>query len=198
LGNCESWKHLFATKPYIPKIPELLKLIDNSSTLFTELSKRTAHTAFIHGRKEIMNNFKLRLPKVVYPHRRKLKFVPLVDNIVDGIEIYICSGDAGNVVQSCMKKYVESGLFDIWERFAAILKFRWTFIKTNEYVNVISFDARFVAIISTFSAAYACHFVILCAEIFHSKKSLSIGFCYHRILFFFIQVSFFFSSSRNS
>jgi len=59
-----------------------------------------------------------------------------------------------------MKKYVESGLFDMWERFAAILKFRWTFIKTNdtnEYVNVISLDAKFVAIISTFSAAYACH-----------------------------------------
>lgn len=120
-----------------------------------------------------MKIFKRKLPKVVHPHRRELKFIALPDNIVDAIEIFVCKGNVGNMVQSYIKKYVESGLLDMWERFAGILKFRWTSMKTSKYVNVISLDAKFVAILLTFSAAYACYFVVLGSEIFHCKKKKS-------------------------
>ena len=136
LANCKNWTQVFAAKPYIPRISELFKPSVNSRSLLTELSRCTANTAFIHDRTEMMKTFKPKLPKVVHSHRRELKFVHLPDDILNSIEVFVCEADLGNVVQPYIKKYVESGLHERWERFARILKFRWTSVKSSKYINI--------------------------------------------------------------
>lgn len=172
LENCKNWTQVFATKPYIPRIPVLLKPHVNSSTLLTQLSRCTANTAFIHNRVEMMKIFEPKLPEVIHPYRRKLKFIPLADDIVDSIEIFACEADVGNVVQPYIRKYVESGLHEMRERFAGILKFRWISMKRSEYVNLVSLDEKLLAIFFSFSVAYACHFIALCAEIFSGWQNI--------------------------
>jgi len=188
LKNCETWKTIFAAKPYIPRIPELLKSSVNSNMLLKELSRCAANSAFIHDRKEMMKIFKPKLPKVVYSYRREFKFVPLANNIVDGIEIFACKGNFGNAVHPYIKKYLESGLSDMWERFAGILKFRWTSMKKSENVNIVTLDGKFVAVILTFSAAYAFYIIVFGAEIFQCKKNVNNSYWFQQFLLFCSQM----------
>ena len=186
--DCEKY---FLGKSYLKRLPELITIVKNYTSLMSQLSSCLKNVVFIHSRREMHKIVKPKMPNVVSTYRREFKYLPLPDDTVIN-QPMICFTEGVRLIELIVRRYVEHGIYASWANLASILMFHWnTGVKQRddeEYKTYTSkLDEKFVSILFTLLCAYAFAMIAFVLECLFSpgrKKRVLIPVWNHFFGFF--------------
>jgi len=129
LHNILGCERVFASHPYLRRLPELITPVRNYTGLISQLSSCLTNVIFIHSRHEMHKIVKPKLPHVESTYRSIclcLRFNDTVQN-----QPMTCITQGARFIEP-VRQYLEHGLHARWADLASILMFNWnTGVKQN-------------------------------------------------------------------